>query len=144
MKTFLIFLLIIFLVLIQRSLIPFNLLLLLIISTAAYDSVRKALKVAFLTGILLDLNIGKTLGSSSFLFCLITLIFFLYTRRFSSRHPVFIGIFTLLSVGFTDRFQSGQFSWDKAVVLALISLGLRLMIGSRAGFESDEGIRLKV
>lgn len=135
--------LILFFALLQGAMLPINLVLLSIIFLAIYRPGKEVLAIAFLAGLFLDLAQGKSLGISSFSFCVFTYAFLLYSRRFSSRHPLFVGVFTLLAAALINRLTAGQFGWQKAFLLGVIAGGLRLIIGGFA-LEPDQGIKLRV
>ena len=82
MKTYLILIPIFILSLLQASILPLNLLLVLILIRGALKPDRQNFYLAFWSGLLLDLAQGTPLGLSSLIFLLASLLLFLYSKNF--------------------------------------------------------------
>ena len=99
------FLIIIFLAFVQTTIIPFNLVLLVVICLAVLLSPRSGLTWAFLAGLILDLTSGQTLGFSSLIFLTIAFLINLYKSKFKAANFIYLLPFTLFSVWFYSQLK---------------------------------------
>lgn len=102
MEKILVLLPILILAILESTIIPLNLTLLAIISWSVLRPAKEVLLTAFVGGLILDLLTGKTLGSSSLLFLIISLVIFLYKNRFQASRLSFLLPFTFFSVALTN------------------------------------------
>lgn len=137
MRNYILLLLILILAIFQGAFIPLNLVLLVIIFLVAYQPNEVSLRLAFFAGLFLDLAKGKPLGLSSFWLLVISSLLIVYSRRFNSRHPLFLAIFTFISSALISR------NWNLAFLLALTGLIIKLIL-RLFSLEPNEGIKLKV
>jgi len=143
MKNYLLLLSILFLAILQGAFMPLNLVLLVMILLTAYQPAEVSLRLVFLAGLFLDLAKGTVLGLSSFWLLVISYLLLVYSRRFNSRHPLFLSIFIFISSALISRLTAKNFSWNLAFLLALIGLTIKLIL-RLFSLEPNEGIKLKV
>lgn len=134
MKKALFLTLIIFLALIQTSLLPLNLLFGLVCLLSILISSWEIFGYAFLAGVFLDLFAGTTLGFSSLGFLALSFVFSSYGRRFSFKSPVTLFIFVFLGNFLFCFFARKPFFAKEALLWATTLLGLRIFMPST--FES--------
>lgn len=84
-------------VLLQAILVPLNLAVLLLVLWAVTLPPRRWPVLAFILGLSVDLLSGRPLGLSSLLFILLLAFLWLYSRKWSSSHPLFL--FVLVVAG---------------------------------------------
>lgn len=124
MKPYLILLPIFFLAVLQGSVLPLNLVLLLVLLWVVFRPIREALVIAFLAGILLDLAKSQTLGVSSLILLGASYLLHLYSRRFNPTHPVFLAIFVFLAATVENLIL--QEPWlGEGLILVLLALLIR-------------------
>lgn len=116
----LLFLLLVFLSLLQSTLFSFNLVLLMVISYGVLRSPRTGFFWAVLAGVVLDLVVGKTLGFSSLAFLLIIFLLNLYKTKFQAANFVYLLPFTFLSSGVYNFIRSEPFSPVSMILTALL------------------------
>lgn len=97
MKYFLLFLTIVLATFLQAVVVNFNFLLILVLFCAITLSPAIALAVAFISGVVLDLILGGTLGLSSLGFVLPIFLLLLYRQRFSFQNHFIVGIFAAIA-----------------------------------------------
>lgn len=122
MKTYLFLLPVLLLVLLQGSILPWNLVLLLVFFRAALKPDQQTFFLAFLGGLLLDLGQGTPLGLSSLLFLFGSLLLFFYSRKFEPSHPIFLTVFIVLINLLYRKIVFGFSYWQESLILAFLSL----------------------
>ena len=120
MKTYLILIPIFILSLLQASILPLNLLLVLILIRGALKPDRQNFYLAFWSGLLLDLAQGTPLGLSSLIFLLASLLLFLYSKKFEAIYAPFLAVFTFLISLFYKRIVIGYLDWKESLLLAFL------------------------
>jgi len=126
-KSWLVLIPIFILSLFQGAFLPLNLVLLLLVFWTAFRPPREGLLVAFLSGLLLDLSLGTTLGLSSLVLLAVAFILLLYRPRFDFFHPFFLPPFVFFASLFYDFLLTRHWSLVGALVLAILSLILRFL-----------------
>ncbi len=126
MKLAAVFFLILGLSLFQTTLLPINLLLILVIIFSLWQKAPESFVWAFLAGLFLDLFSFNQLGFSSIIFVSLDLILKLYRQRFSLDHPLVIS-FVLVTSYFLYSWLTGREIgiWE-AVILLVVILVIRL------------------
>jgi len=143
MKSYLILLPIFILVLFQGAFLKLNLVLLLVLTWAAFRPAKEVLLVAFASGLLLDLAKGMPFGLSSLVLLLASYFLLLYRRRFDSLHPVFLPAFVFLASIFYFLFFNRYWFWRESLILALIALGARYLVVFLIGQIGQGQIKLQ-
>jgi len=143
MKSYLILLPIFILALFQGAFLKLNLVLLLVLSWAAFRPPKESLLVAFFSGLLLDLARGTPLGFSSFALLIAGYLLLLYRRRFDPFHPAFLPVFVFLVSSFLSLIFYRHWFWFESFVLALLALSLRYLLVFFIGWIDKERIRLR-
>jgi len=142
MKFYLILLPIFILALIQGAVLPLNLVLLVVLFYAAFNSGKESLLVSFFSGLILDLAKGISLGLSSLLFLVFSFMLVLYSRRFDASHPVFLALFVLLAGLGYGRVVNGLINWQESLSLSILALLIIVILRYFWG-ETKGGIKLK-
>jgi len=124
MKYILVIMLALFLAILQGTLIPLNLLFLLVVFVATLRTPTETLVLAFFGGLFLDLALGNHLGVSSLVFLVISGLIILYRRRFDPAHLLFLPLF--ITLGTLINLLVGR--QPLALGNLLILLGLSLVI----------------
>lgn len=129
------FLISIFLSLGQTSLFPLNFLLVLVVWEGLTE--RDFLFKSFLSGLIFDLISGLRLGISSVAFLLISFLSYLYARKFSKFHFVFLlGILALAILIFNFLVKERFFtSVDGLLVLFFVGFAFFKKFSSSKDFE---------
>lgn len=145
MKGWLILLPIFIFALIQGAFLSLNLVLLGLLVWSAFAPGKQILLVAFVSGLIFDLTQGTPLGVSSFIFLVFTFILYLYSRRFSPSHPLFLTIFVFFSSVFYSLITNYPLvNWLEGLVLAILAL-IFGFLGKFFLLEVDrEKIKLKI
>lgn len=143
MKQYLILIAIFFLALLQGAFLKLNLVLLLVLTWAAFRPAKEVILVAFASGLLLDLAKGTPLGLSSFLFLISCCLLLLYRRRFDSLHPAFLPISVFLISYLLSLISYGRGLWFESLVLALLALGARYLLVYFVGHIDKGQIKLQ-
>lgn len=143
MKPYLILIPIFFLALLQGAFLKLNLVLLLVLTWAAFRPAKEVLFLAFFSGLLLDLAKGMPLGLSSLVFLIASYGLLLYSRRFDSLHPVFLPAFVFLASIFYFLIFNRYWFWRESLVLALIALGARYLVVFLIGQIGQRQIKLQ-
>jgi rod shape-determining protein MreD len=143
MKAYLLLLPVLLLVLLQGSILPWNLLLLLILFRAALKPDGQIFLMAFLSGLLLDLGKGTPLGLSSLVFLFSSLFLFLYSRKFESTHPLFLTIFVFLVNLLSRKIIFGFINWPESLVLASLTLLTAFFWQKWIGRNFEKKIKLR-
>ena len=81
-----------------------------------------------ISGIIIDLVAGYTLGLSSVIYLVTALIWWLYQQKYQSFHPVFLFIFTSLILFIFNFITRGQTIWIQAIICGLIFTAFRKFI----------------
>lgn len=144
MKKYLILLPIFILALFQGAFLPLNLVLLVILFLATARPAKESLLTAFLSGIFLDLASGAPLGYSSILLLISTFLAISYSRRFDPYHPLFIPVFVFMSAGIWSFVREGFTNWPSALILAVLSFLVRIILKILPLDYGERGRRLKV
>lgn len=121
MKTYLILIPIFILIILQGSILPLNLLLVLILIRAALKPGQQSFYLAFWGGLLLDLAQGTPLGLSSLIFLLASLLLFLYSKKFEPAYTPFLAVFVFLISLFYNQTVVGYLGWQKSLVLSILT-----------------------
>lgn len=143
MKPYLILLPIFFFALLQGAFLPLNFVLLLVLFWASFRPTKESLLVAFLAGFFLDLAKGTPLGLSSLVLLVTCYVLRIYSRKFDAFHPLFLSIYVFLSVGFWNLVFKNFFNWREAIILAVLTLVVRIFLKFFSFVPEKEG-RLKV
>lgn len=69
---------------------------LLLVFFVFYNQPRKFLPTLFFGGLIFDLLQGQTLGATSLLFVLLSLVFFILKEQLSLKNPIFLGVFVII------------------------------------------------
>src|SRR4030042_3125377 len=125
MKTVAILLLILGFSLMQATLLPLNLLLVLVIIFSLWQEAPQSFLWVFLGGLFLDLFSFKPLGFSAMIFVSLDLLLKLYHQRFSLDHPLVIS-FVLISSYLVYSWLTGrEVRIGEGLVLLFILLLIR-------------------
>lgn len=143
MKGYLILIPVFFLVLLQGAFLKLNLVLLLVLTWAAFRPPREVLLVAFASGLLLDLAKGSPLGLSSLVFLIASYILLLYRRRFDSFHPAFLPVTVFLTANLYYLIFNRQILWFESLILSLLALGIRYLLVFFIGQIDKSQIKLQ-
>lgn len=146
MRFFLYFLTILFLAFFQTVVWDyFNFLLVLILTASLLFSASRALLLAYLAGLFLDLFSGMRLGLSSLSFLLPSFLLTLYRQRFSFQNPILIFIMAF-GAAFLFSLTSGQaFNPLEAILLACLMIVFRFLFPFLFKSEEEqEQFKLKV
>jgi len=81
--------------------------------------------LAFISGLLLDLAKGISLGFSSLLFLIFVFLFLAYQRQLKAAHPFFISGFVFLTAVVYSRLALSFWHWRQALILAVLAFFLR-------------------
>ena len=120
MKIYFYLLPVLFLALLQGSILPLNLVLLLVLTQAVLKPGQQSFFLAFWSGLLLDLAQGTPLGFSSLIFLLAVLILFFYSKKFEVFHAPFLAVFVFLTSLIYNRLIIGYFNWQRSLILAFL------------------------
>jgi len=121
MKTYLILIPVFILVVLQSSILPLNLLLVLILIRASLKPDQQSFYLAFWSGLLLDLAQGTPLGLSSLIFLPASLFLFLYSKKFEASYAPFLAVFVFLISLLYYQTVFGYLGWQKSLLLAIIA-----------------------
>lgn len=143
MKSYLILLPIFFLAILQGAFLKLNLVLLLVLTWAAFRAPKEVLLIAFFSGLLLDLAKGMPLGLSSLVLLVACYLLLLYRRRFDSLHPVFLPVFVFLASTFYFLIFNRYWFWLESFILALLALGIRYLLVFLIGQVGQGQIKLQ-
>jgi rod shape-determining protein MreD len=143
MKTYLFLLAVLLLVLLQGSILSWNLLLLLILFRAALKPDNQTFLWAFASGLLLDLGKGTPLGLSSLIFLFGSLILFLYARKFEAANPFFLTAFVFLINLLSRKIIFGYNNWLESLFLAFLTLLTAFFWQRRIGRNFEKRIKLR-
>ncbi len=122
MKTYLILIpVFIILVVFQASILPLNLLLVLILIRTALKPDQQSFYLAFWSGLLLDLAQGIPLGLSGLIFLLATLLLFLYSKKFEPTYAPFLAVFVFLISLLYNWTVIGYLAWWKSLALSILA-----------------------
>ena len=121
MKTYLILIPIFILVVLQASILPLNLLLVLILIRASLKPDQQSFYLAFWRGLLLDLAQGNPLGLSSLIFLLASLLLFLYSKKFEASYAPFLAVFVFLVSLLYNWVVVDYLGWQKSLMLAILT-----------------------
>lgn len=128
MKSFLSFLIVFLLSLLQATVLKINLLLLFVLLKNSY-------RWAFLAGLILDLLTSQRLGLSSLLFLVILILFNLYSRKYEPR-LFFLVPFVFFASFFFAKIEKEVWSFWAGLILSLCLIPLRKK------FEREKQLRL--
>ncbi|MCL5676078.1 MAG: hypothetical protein M1120_03035 [Patescibacteria group bacterium] len=106
----------------QTAVMPFDLLLLLVISLSCLEKSPKILLLFFFAGLLNDLITLRVLGQSSVFYLLIGFIIMLYGQKFRSHNPLFILTVTIFSAILENWLQNAGFSPGLVIMEAIAVL----------------------
>ena len=121
MKTYLILIPIFILIIFQASILPLNLVLLLLLIRVALKPDQQSFYLAFWSGLLLDLAQGTPLGLSSLIFLLASLLLFLYSKKFEASYAPFLAVFVFLISLLYYRTVFAYWAWQKSLLLAILA-----------------------
>ena len=121
MKTYLILIPIFILIIFQASILPLNLVLLLLLIRVALKPDQQSFYLAFWSGLLLDLAQGTPLGLSSLIFLLASLLLFLYSKKFEASYAPFLAVFVFLISLLYYQTVFGYWGWQKSLILAILT-----------------------
>lgn len=108
------------LAIVQFTIVPIHLLILLLFLVCWRGSEELGLVSAFLAGLFLDLVSGGTLGRTSLFFLGSALVIILYRRKFSFSHPLILLVFFILFDSFLQMMTSGKFFPIELVFFSVI------------------------
>lgn len=120
--------LIIFFSFLSTTIISFNLIPLLIISSAVNFSTARAFFLAFLAGLIFDLVNGNWVGLSSLVFLIMTLVVSFYRAKFRQNHLFYSLIFAFLSLVIINYLSFSNFFWWKSLLTSLLVIPINLMM----------------
>lgn len=143
MKTYLFLLPVLLLVLLQGSILPWNLLLLLVLFRAALKPDGQTFLWAFLSGLLLDLGQGTSLGLSSLVFLFGSLLLFVYSRKFEATNPLFLTVFVFLINLLSRKIIFGFLNWPESLVLAFLTFLAAFFWQKWIGRNFEKRIKLR-
>jgi rod shape-determining protein MreD len=143
MKVYLILILVFFLALLQAAFLNLNLVLLLVLTWAVFRPPREVILVAFASGLMLDLALGKPLGFYSLAFLLASFLLLLYRRRFDSLHPLFLPLFVFLTAYLIFLFEKRFWFCGSCLLLAFLALGVRYLLVFLIGRVDRGQIKLR-
>ncbi len=121
MKTYLILIPVFILVVFQASILPLNLLLVLVLIRAALKPDQQSFYLAFWSGLLLDLAQGTPLGLSSLVFLLTALFLFLYSKKFEPAYAPFLAVLVFLVSLLYNWAVFGYLNWWKSLALSILA-----------------------
>jgi rod shape-determining protein MreD len=143
MKAYLILILVFFLALLQAAFLNLNLVLLLVLTWAVFRPPREVTLVAFASGLMLDLALGKPFGFYSLAFLLASFLLLLYRRRFDSLHPLFLPLFVFLAAYLIFLFEKRFWFCGSCFLLAFLALGVRYLLVFLMGQVDRGQIKLR-
>lgn len=143
MKQYLILILVFFLALLQGAFLNLNLVLLLVLTWAAFRPAKEVFLIAFAAGFLVDLAKGAPFGLSSLLFLLASYFLLLYRHRFDSLHPFFLPVFVFLISSLYSWLFFQHWFWLETLILTLLALGIRYLLVFFLGQVNRGQIRLQ-
>jgi len=143
MKTYLILIPVFILVVFQASILPLNLLLVLILIRTALKPDQQSFYLAFWSGLFLDLGQGTPLGLSSLIFLLATLLLFLYSKKFEPTYAPFLAVFVFLISLFYNWTVIGYLGWQKSLILAIITFLFSFLWQKFVVKVSERKVRLR-
>lgn len=108
MKGLWLYLLVFFLSIFFSSFLPINLVVLVVVSVSVIREPKEGMFACFLTGMVFDLIIGRSLGATSAVFLIISLLINLYKRKFSVSNFFYLILFSYAGLFFFD-FVRGDF-----------------------------------
>lgn len=120
MRYLLIFLPVIIFSFFQATILPLNLVLIIVLGWGILRPSDQGLITAFFSGLILDLVGGKTLGLSSLAFLIVVFGAFLYRRRFRPSHPLYLFLFGFFSFWFLSFLTLEPFSLPEAVLTGFL------------------------
>lgn len=118
----LLFIITIFLTILETTIVPARLILLVVLGVSLLLPEKQSLVFAFLAGLILDLVAGQTLGLSSFGFLIVSLFTSLYRRKFRAQHPAYLLPFTFFSLWLFAEISRQMFFWQSALLNTLLIL----------------------
>jgi len=142
-ECYLILFLVFFLALLQGAFLKLNLVLLLVLAWATFRPPREVVLVAFASGLILDLALGRPLGLFALVFLLASYLLLLYRRRFDSLHPLFLPLFVFLTAYLLFLFDQRHWFGGSCLVLALLALGVRYLLVFLIGRVDQSQIKLR-
>jgi rod shape-determining protein MreD len=143
MKTYLVLIPVFILVVFQASILPLNLLLVLILIRTALKPDQQSFYLAFWSGLLLDLAQGTPLGLSSLIFLLAALLLFFYSKKFEPTYVPFLAVFVFLISLLYNWTVIGYFGWQKSLVLAIITFLFSFLWQKFVVKVSERKVRLR-
>ena len=135
---------VIFLVLLQTTVVSFNFLLIFLILLALVGWQSEALTSAFLGGLMMDFSGGTGLGLSSLGYLTAVGIIVIYSRRFEVANLWFwLTIFPLSDFLFR-LIRSELWHGQEGVMMAGVAVITYLLVSKLGMREEEEGIKLKI
>lgn len=104
----------------QATIVPFNLVLLAVLSLSVLLPPRFGLFWAFLAGMILDLSTGQRLGFSSLIFLALSFLVNLYKSKFKAAHFFYLLPFTLVSTWFYNLLNGEMIFIINGIVTTLL------------------------
>jgi len=148
MQNFLVLLPILILAILESSIIPLNLVLLAIICWSVFRPAREGILTAFFAGLILDFLSGETLGFSSILFLVLSLLIYLYKNRFQANKLTFLLPFTLFSLIMIDLLEGFPVFSVKTVIIegvnTILVIFLFPIFNFLAKLTGEEEVKLKI
>lgn len=126
----------------QATIWPFNLVLLVVLSSAVLVSSRSGLIWAFLAGIVLDLATGQMLGFSSLIFLALAFLVNLYKSKFKAANFIYLLPFTFISAWFYYLLKGeALFVWS-VVITTLLLIFIWPILNLIIEREDETGLQL--
>jgi hypothetical protein len=122
---FLIFTLAVFL---QTTLLPVNFAVLLITLGLTLFSGDRWPVLAFASGLIFDLIVAGVLGFTSLIFLVLIFVFWLYSRKWSPEHPLFLLLFAILSDVVTRMAWGWGYIWWQIAMVAILTFVWALIL----------------
>lgn len=128
---------------VQTIWIPINWILMLVLAVALVAQVRDVSTFAFLSGLILDLFLGRPWGISSLGFLLVALIVF-FARRFLQASK-WLAVFSLgfLTDWLFNLIFFKRFTWLESLIFACLFLVIYFSLLAKK-ISQDNGIRLRL
>lgn len=140
MKNLIIFLPIIAFSILETTIIPLHLTLIIVVLWASLRLFDEALTVAFLAGLTIDLLSGKTLGQTSLVFLILAFCIILYKNRFHADKLRFLLPFSVIAIVPNDMFFGlvswSNFMWELVLLAVLFPLMRRFFTRSEDIYQA--------
>lgn len=139
--TFVWFLILVLLIIVQTTLFPFPFFFPLLLALTVFSAPKDGFWLAFGTGLVLDLFAGTPLGRSSLALLLIAGLVNAYKRRYFTTHPAYTFFLALISVLVFDFLTGRPFSLLTSLVVAFLALPAGFLVRR---FSQDDEVRLRL